>query len=198
MSDVPSMNRVERTLYNLERTLIERRFRGLVPRAVSVVDTADFDGRAREPRLQLSAGRAAAGGQPLADMLTHLLIHYEMKDAGNVHWAGHGPAFTRRAAELGVFSDTLRSRCFALEDWLENPFLRSGRHAVHARTGDVVFGLARYYSEELHDFFLNERWLKGGHRFPDSLLPFVKFYSEELTDLLAVRATVARLTPRPA
>jgi len=83
-----------------------------------------------------------------------------------------------------------------MSDWLDNPFLRSGRHAVNARVNDVVFALARAYPEELNDFFLNERWLKGGHKFPDSLLAFVKFYAEELTDLLAVGATVAQLTAR--
>lgn len=191
MSPIEPMTREERTLYNLERTLIHRHFPGLAARQIRLVDAADFDGRAVEPRMELSR---AAVEQDTAALMTHLLIHYELKDAGDPHWYGHGPRFARRAAELGVYSESVRRRCFSMQDWLDNPFLRSGRHAVHARVIDVVFALADAYGEELSDFFVNERWLRGGHRLPESLLPFVKFYSEEITDLLAVRMSVAQLT----
>ena len=193
MIPLEPMTREERTLYNLERTLIHRHFPGLAPRQARLTDAADFDGRAAEPRMLIS--RAAAESADVTALVAHLLVHYELKDAGETHWYGHGPRFARRAAELGVYSDAVRRRCFSMEDWLGNPFLRSGPHAVHARVIDVVFAMAGAYEEELRDFFLNERWLRGGHRFPDSLLPFVKFYSEELSDLVAVRMTVARLTP---
>jgi len=39
------MTREERTLYNLERTLIHRHFPGLAPRQVRLIDVADYDGR---------------------------------------------------------------------------------------------------------------------------------------------------------
>ena len=155
------------------------------------MDDADFAGRAVEPRMELSR---AAVEQDAAALMTHLLVHYELKDAGDPHWYGHGPRFARRAAELGVYSEAVRRPCITMQDRLENPYLRSGRHAVHARVIDVVFALADAYEEELRDFFVNARWLRGGHRVPDSLLPFVKFYSEEITDLLAVRMSVAQLT----
>ena len=186
----------ERSLHNLQRTLIARSFPGLTPREVRFVDAVDFDGRAREPRLELAArlAGAAEGNAALAPLMTHLLIHYEMKDLGQAHWRGHGPFFTRRAVELGVLSDTAMSRCCSLDDWLNDPALRSGRHAVHTRSIDVIFGLLRCYRDELHDFFLNERWLKGGGHVPDNLLPWVKFYSEEITDLLAVDSWVVALT----
>lgn len=188
------MSREERSLYHLERTLIERHFPGLAPREIVVVDTPDFDGRAKEPRLELSRPMAGAPAADRAALVTHLLIHYEMKDSGQPHWSGHGPYFVRRAADLGVYADALARRCFSIEDWLDNPFLRAGKHAVNARVMDVVFGLAGAYREELTDFFMNERWLRGGHRLPESLLPFVKFYSDELTDLLAVGVCVEKLT----
>lgn len=193
MSPLEPMTREERSLYNLERTLIHRHFPGLSARQVRLVEAPDFDGRAAEPRLELA--QAAAEQQDAAALLTHILIHYELKDGGHPHWYGHGPLFARRAAELGVYSEAVRRRCFSMGDWLENPFLRSGPHAVHARVIDVVFALAGAYEEELRDFFLNERWLRGGHRLPESLLPFVKFYADELTDLLAVRMSVVQLTP---
>lgn len=186
----------ERSLLNLERTLIQRHFPGLQAREIAIVDAIDFDVRARDPRLFVS--RAAAGSKPetIASLLTHALLHYEMKDSGHVHWYGHGPFFRRRANDLGVYSDTIGHRCFSMADWLDNPFLRSGQHAVDARAIDVIFALSRTYREELMDFFMNERWLKGGAKLPESLLPFVKFYSEELTDLLAVGMSVKSLTPK--
>lgn len=183
----------ERSLYNLERTLIHRHFPGLAARQVKIVEAVDFDGRAKEPRLEVSV-RLLGGGPRLKALLTHLLIHYEMKDSGQPHWAGHGPYFARRASELGVYSDTALRRCFSIEEWLDHPLMRSGPHAVCPRAVDVIYGLARCYREELNDFFLNERWTKGGGRVPESLLPWVKFYSEELTDLLAVGVCVAALT----
>ncbi len=198
MRNLEAMTRQERSLYHLQRTLIERHFRGLAPRQVQIVDALDFDARAKEPRLQLSRQQADSSGLNAVAVLTHLLIHYEMKDAGQAHWRGHGPYFTRRATDLGVYSDAVMRRCFSIADWLDDPALRSGPHAVNARVIDVVFGLASAYREELVDFFANERWVKGGHRIPESLLPFVKFYSEEITDLLAVGLSVATLTPRVA
>lgn len=188
------MTREERTLYNLQRTLIERSFPGLSARRVSLVDAADFDARAREPRLEVSRRLVDAGAKERETLLSHALLHYEMKEAGQPHWYGHGPLFTRRAAELGIYADALAQRCFSIGDWLENPFLRSGPEAVNARVTDVVFGLAGAYHDELTDFFMNDRWMRGGHRFPDALLPFVKFYSEEITDLLAVGVCVEKLT----
>jgi hypothetical protein len=186
------MTREERSVYNLETTLISRHRFAVAPREVSLVDAVDFDGRAAEPRLTLA--RRVAGGPQAAALMTHLLIHYEMKDSCQPYWRGHGAYFVRRATELGVYSDAVSSRCFSIGDWLEEPYLRSGPHGVNARAIDVVFGLAGAYRAELMDFFSNERWLKGGHRLPDNLLPFVKFYAEELTDLLAVGLTVEKLT----
>lgn len=194
MRDFAPMTQRERTLYHLERTLIHRNFPGLTAREVAVVDAVDFDGRPKEPRLQLSRAAAEGSSADASALMTHLLIHYEMKDSGQPQWRGHGPYFARRALELGVCSDAVGRRCFSIADWLDDPSLRSGRHAVHARGIDVVFGLARAYRDELTDFFMNERWLRGGHRLPENLLPFVKFYSEEITDLLAVGVTVRRLT----
>lgn len=190
------MTREERSVYNLQRTLIERHFPGLSPRQTSIVDAVDFDGRACEPRLQLSRRLAEGPAAERTVLLTHLLIHYEMKDLGQPYWSGHGPYFARRATDLGVYSDAVARRCFSIGDWLGNPFMRSGPHAGHARVIDVVFGLVGAYREELTDFFMNERWLRGGHRFPESLLPFVKFYAEELTDLLAVGVCVDHLTAK--
>jgi hypothetical protein len=191
------MTREERSLYNHERALIGRRFPGLAAREIQLDDgAADFDGRAREPRLILARRVLDLAVQERESLLTHLLIHYELKDAGRLHWRGHGPEFVKRARALGVYGEAVTQRCFSIEDWLEDPTLRSGPHAVNARVIDVVFGLAAAYEEELNDFFMNERWLRGGHRFPDGLLPFVKFYSEELTDLLAVTSTVSKLTTK--
>jgi hypothetical protein len=188
------MSREERSLYNLERTLIERHFTGLSPRAVSLVEAADFDARPRDPRMVVSRRALALPPEERAALLTHALVHYELKDAGEAQWRGHGPRFARKAARLGVYSAAVAQRCFSITEWLDEPSLRSGPHAVQARVIDVVFGLVDSYREELDDFFINERWLRGGHRFPDSLLPFVKFYSEEITDLLAVGVCVEKLT----
>lgn len=194
MAPLEPMTRAERSLYNLQRTLVERDFAGLSPRPVSLVDAPDFDARPRDPRLQLSRRVLDAAPAERASLLAHALLHYELKDAGEPHWRGHGPRFAQKAARLGIYSAAVVQRCFSIEDWLDEPSLRSGKHAVNARVIDVVFGLVRAYREELDDFFLNERWLRGGHRFPDSLLPFVKFYSEEITDLLAVGVCVKKLT----
>jgi hypothetical protein len=188
------MTREERSLYNQLRTLVERSSPGLAAREVELVDAADFDARAKEPRLQLARRAAHAPAAEREALLTHALLHYEGKDAGRPHWRGHGPEFTRRAAQLGVLGQVVGQRCFSIADWLDDPCLRSGQHAVNARVVDVVFGLTAAYRAELSDFFMNDRWLRGGHRFPDSLLPFVKFYSEEITDLLAVGVCVDALT----
>lgn len=194
MAPMEPMTRDERSLYNLERTLIERDFAGLSPRAVSLGDAIDFDARPRDPRLQASLRIMGAPAAERASLLQHALIHYELKDNGEPLWRGHGPRFVQRAIQLGIYSAAVVQRCFSIEDWLDEPALRSGEHAVNARVIDVVFGLVRNYHDELNDFFINERWLRGGHRFPDNLLPFVKFYSEEITDLLAVGVCVRKLT----
>jgi len=96
------MTRQEQRVYNLERQLIRKYFKGLRPRPVKTVKNPKFGARADEPSLLVD--KALVGTKTtkeLEDILKHELIHYELKDKGKNYY-GHGAAFLKRAAELGI------------------------------------------------------------------------------------------------
>lgn len=187
------MNREERSLYNLERTIIHRHFKGMSPRAIRLVDAVDFDARAREPELELNA--AMAGEPAVAEgAITHALLHYEFKDSGWLHWYGHGRWFQQRAERLGLSLEGLSCRCVSIDDWLNNPHLRTGSDSVSPRGVDLIFGLARAYGPALERMFLAGG--RAGEGLPGWLLPWVDSYAGHLADLLSVADESARLCPR--
>ena len=183
-------SREERSLTNLERTIIHRHFKGLSPRQVRLVDAVDFDARAREPELELNAALAREPRAAEA-AIKHALLHYEFKDGGWLHWYGHGRWFQQRAEEVELSLDGLSARCVSVDDWLNNPHLRSGPDAVSPRGADLIFGLARVYGPALERMFLAGG--RAGEDLPRWLLPWVDSYAGHLADLLSVKEESARI-----
>ena len=110
------MTKQEQLVYNLERKLIRKYFKGLRPRAVKLVKDPDFSGMADEPHLLID--EALVGKKPtkdLEDLLKHELIHYELKDNGK-DYHGHGQAFLKRAGEMEIIGSYELVRCFSLKN----------------------------------------------------------------------------------
>jgi len=118
------MNKLERKVYRLERTLIEKFFKGLEPRPVKLVREVKFDGRAGDPYLEINESLLVAGKEKeLEDVLKHELIHYELQDSGK-EYHGHGAAFLKRAKQLGIVDSYVLERCFSFEEAQHTPHRR--------------------------------------------------------------------------
>ena len=117
------MNEKEKKLYRLELDLIKRHFKGLRPRPVKLFKKLDFGahGEAGEPNLLIKDTRRTR--KELESLLKHELIHYELKDKGNVYH-GHGEAFLKRAQELGIVDNYVLQRCFSPEEYEHTPTVR--------------------------------------------------------------------------
>lgn len=118
------MTSEEQSVYNLERQLIRKHFKGLRPRSVKIVKRADLMGEADEPYLLINkrlVGKKSI--KDLRDTLKHELIHYELRDNGK-DYSGHGQVFLKRATELGIIGSYELSRCFSLEEYGNIPTRR--------------------------------------------------------------------------
>ena len=117
------MNAKEQKLYTLELELIKQHFKGLRPRPVKLVKKLELGahGEACEPELFIKDTRRTR--KQLESLLKHELIHYELKDKGNVYH-GHGEAFLRRAQELGIVDNYVLQRCFSPEEYEHTPTVR--------------------------------------------------------------------------
>lgn len=117
------MNSRERRIYNLEVRLIKKLFKGLRPRPIRLARTLEFgaDGEAGEPRLVLKDRKRPR--EELKSLLIHELIHYQLKDQGNIYH-GHGAAFLKRAQELGIVTSYVLQRCFSSEEYEHTPTVR--------------------------------------------------------------------------
>lgn len=121
-----NVNAKEQKLYRLELALIKKYFKGLKPRAVKLVKKLDLGahGEAGEPDLLIKDTRRTR--KDLEALLKHELIHYELKDKGNVYH-GHGEAFLKRAQELGIVDNYVLQRCFSAEEYEHTPTVRKTR-----------------------------------------------------------------------
>ncbi len=122
------MTRQEQRIYNLEHQLIRKYFIGVRARPVKMVKDSDFDGKANEPHMLIN--RRLLGKKftkELENLLKHELIHYELKDKGKDYY-GHGAAFLKRAAELGIVGTYELDRCFSLEEYEHPPTRRKTVH----------------------------------------------------------------------
>ena len=117
------MNAKEQRLYRLELELIKQHFKGLKPRPVKLVKELGLGahGEAGEPDLLIKDIRRPR--KELESLLKHELIHYELKDKGNVYH-GHGEAFLKRAQELGIVDNYVLQRCFSAEEYEHTPTVR--------------------------------------------------------------------------
>ena len=117
------MNSRERKIYTLELRLIKKFFPGLRPRPVKLARTLELgaDGEASEPNLVLKDRKRSR--EELEALLKHELIHYQLKDRGNVYH-GHGTAFLKRAQELGIVNSYVLQRCFSSEEYEHTPTVR--------------------------------------------------------------------------
>lgn len=117
------MNTKEQNLYRLELELIKQHFKGLRPRPVKLVKKLELraHGEAGEPNLLIKDARRTR--KELEVLLRHELIHYELKDKGNVYH-GHGEAFLKRAQELGIVDSYVLQRCFSAEEYEHTPTVR--------------------------------------------------------------------------
>jgi hypothetical protein len=79
------------------------------------------DGEAGEPNLVLKDRKRSR--HELEALLKHELIHYQLKDRGNVYH-GHGAAFLKRAQELGIVNSYVLQRCFSAEEYEHTPTVR--------------------------------------------------------------------------
>jgi len=113
----------ERRIYQLELKLIRKYFRGLRPRPVQLAKKLELgaDGEAGEPNLIIKDRKLPR--QELEALLKHELIHYQLKDWGNVYH-GHGAAFLKRAQELGIVNSYVLQRCFSSEEFEHTPTVR--------------------------------------------------------------------------
>ena len=116
------MTSEEQRVYKLEKELIEKYFRGLRARAVRLIEDADFLGKADDPYLLINR-QLSESPQALENILKHELIHYELKDKGR-DYHGHGQAFLKRAAELGIVGQYELIKCFSSEEWVATPTKR--------------------------------------------------------------------------
>ncbi len=121
-----NVNAKEQKLYGLELDLIKKHFKGLKPRAVKLVKKLELGahGEAGEPDLLIRDARRTR--EELEALLKHELIHYELKDKGNVYH-GHGEAFLKRAQELGIVDNYVLQRCFSAEEYEHTPTVRKTR-----------------------------------------------------------------------
>lgn len=117
------MDAKEQKLYRLELELIRRHFKGLRPRPVKLVKKLELGahGEAGEPNLLVKDARRTR--KELESLLNHELIHYELKDKGNIYH-GHGEAFLKRAQELGIVNNYVLQRCFSAEEYEHRPTVR--------------------------------------------------------------------------
>lgn len=117
------MNEKEKKLYRLELDLIKQHFKGLKPRPVKLVKKLELGahGEAGEPNLIIKDTRRTR--KELESLLKHELIHYELKDKGNVYH-GHGEVFLKRAQELGIVDSYVLQRCFSAEEYEHTPTVR--------------------------------------------------------------------------
>ncbi|HXG52832.1 MAG TPA: hypothetical protein VNN77_15650 [candidate division Zixibacteria bacterium] len=120
------MNARERSIYRLETRIIRRYFKGLRPRPVRLVKTLPLgaQGEAAEPELLIKDTRRTR--EELEKLLKHELIHYELKEKGNVYH-GHGQAFLKRARQLGIVDTYVLLRCFSAEEYQHRPTVRTTR-----------------------------------------------------------------------
>lgn len=120
------MNAREQRIYQLELKLIGKYFTGLRPRPVKLARKLELgaDGEAGEPNLILKDRKRS--WQELETLLKHELIHYQLKDRGNVYH-GHGAAFLKRAQELGIVNSYVLQRCFSSEEYEHTPTVRRTR-----------------------------------------------------------------------
>ncbi len=120
------MDAREQKLYRLELTLIRKYFKGLRPRAVKLVKQLELGahGEAGEPDLLIKD--APRTRKDLEALLKHELIHYQLKDKGNVYH-GHGEAFLKRAQQLGIVDNYVLQRCFSAEEYEHTPTVRKTR-----------------------------------------------------------------------
>jgi len=107
-------------------TLIRKYFKGLRPRAVKLVKQLELGahGEAGEPDLLIKD--VPRTHKDLEALLKHELIHYELKDKGNVYH-GHGEAFLKRAKQLGIVDNYVLQRCFSAEEYEHTPTVRKTR-----------------------------------------------------------------------
>jgi hypothetical protein len=116
----------EQKLYRLELELIRRHFKGLTPRPVKLVKKLELGahGEAGEPDLLIKDTRRTR--KELESLLKHELIHYELKEKGNVYH-GHGEAFLKRAQQLGIIDNYVLQRCFSAEEYEHTPTVRTSK-----------------------------------------------------------------------
>ena len=117
------MNAKEQRIYRLELKLIKRYFKGVRPRPIKLAKTLELgaDGEAGELNLLLKDRKRSRN--ELAALLKHELIHYQLKDRGNVYH-GHGVAFLKRAQALGIVNSYVLQRCFSSEEFEHTPTVR--------------------------------------------------------------------------
>lgn len=98
------MNIREQRIYRLELKLIQIYFKALRPRPVQLARRLEFgaDGEAGEPNLIIKDRKRTP--QELEALLKHELIHYELKDKGNVFHGKLASSFS--IPPLKVFSAT--------------------------------------------------------------------------------------------
>jgi hypothetical protein len=120
------VNAKEQKLYRLERKLIKQYFTGLKPRPVKLVKKLQWGahGEASEPHLLIKDVERTQ--KELEALLKHELIHYELKEKGNVYH-GHGEAFLKRAQELGIVTSYVLQRCFSAEEYEHMPTVRKAK-----------------------------------------------------------------------
>jgi hypothetical protein len=120
------VNAKEQELYRLEVKLIKQHFKGLRPRPVKLVKKLQLGahGEAGEPNLVIKDVKRTR--KELEALLKHELIHYELKEKGNVYH-GHGEAFLKRAQELGIVTSYVLQRCFSAEEYEHMPTVRKTR-----------------------------------------------------------------------
>jgi len=118
------MNRQEQRIYDLERQLIRKYFKGLRARPVKIVKDSSFYGRADEPHMLINKQMHEGSAEKLEDTLKHELIHYELKDKGK-DYHGHGQAFLKRATQLDILGRIELDQCSSMEEYFVTPTKRT-------------------------------------------------------------------------
>jgi hypothetical protein len=120
------VNAKEQQVYRLELKLIKKHFKGLRPRPVKLVKKLELGahGEAGEPTLTIKDANRSR--EELETLLKHELIHYELKDKGNLYH-GHGRAFLKRAQDLGIVDSYVLQRCFSAEEYEHTPTTRTSK-----------------------------------------------------------------------